>query len=106
MLLKNWCLLPKKLTFDSEKAVFEEKEISIQKLEPYLDEADTTKIIRNNIIKIFKGLDNKQVFGRKEIMDILKCSDSNAGNLITLMKKTKVIDVVKGKGNGKYIFVI
>ena len=103
---KKLVFTPEKLTFDSEKAVFEEKEISIQKLETYLDEADTTKIIRNNIIKIFKGLDNKQVFGRKEIMDILKCSDSNAGNLITLMKKTKVIDVVKGKGNGKYIFVI
>ena len=55
---------PEKLTFDSEKAVFEEKEISIQKLETYIDEADTTKIIRNNI------------------------------------------EVVKGKGNGKYIFVI
>ena len=103
---KKLVFTPEKLTFDSEKAVFEEKEISIQKLETYLDEADTTKIIRNNIIRIFKGLDNKQVFGRKEIMDILKCSDSNAGNLITLMKKTKVIDVVKGKGNGKYIFVI
>ena len=40
----------------------------------------------------------------KEISEMLDYSDRNAGKIIVLMKTLNIIEPVKGKGKGKYIF--
>ena len=39
-------------------------------------------------------------------MEILDCGISNAGKLIGAMKELQIVQNVKGKENGKYVFYI
>ena len=80
------------------------KETKKVNLENILSEIDISKIMCNHIINIFDKLDDNQVFGRKEVMEITSCGKTQASEILKVMKTTKVIMEVKGKGRGKYIF--
>ena len=84
---------------DTKKELFDQ-------LNYILDNSTTTRIMKNNILKLFEELDENQIFGRKEVMEILNCGISNAGKVISAMKELQIIYPVKGKGNGKYVFYI
>ncbi len=59
-----------------------------------------------SLVKVFEEVEENQVFGRKEVMKILECGVTNAGKVIGEMKELQIIQSVKGKGNGKYVFFI
>lgn len=91
----------KKANLDEEKRTKETKKVNLENI---LSEIDISKIMCNHIINIFDKLDDNQVFGRKEVMEITSCGKTQASEILKVMKTTKVIMEVKGKGRGKYIF--
>ena len=54
------------------------------------------------VIFAFNGTD--AVFGQKDVMSCLKCSQSKARNIINAMKAAGIIEKVTGFGPGKYKF--
>ena len=55
------------------------------------------------VIFAFNGTD--AVFGQKDVMSCLKCSQSKARNIINAMKAAGIIEKVTGFGPGKYKFI-
>ena len=53
---------------------------------------------------IFDELDDNQVFGRQEVMEITGCGKTQASKILNVMKMNNVIVDVKGKG--KYVFKV
>lgn len=100
----------KKANYEDEKANFNEKkrtkELKKVNLEKILSETKVSNIMHNHIINIFDELDDNQLFGRKEVMEITNCGKTQASEIMNVMKNAQVIMEVKGKGRGKYIFVI
>lgn len=100
----------KKANYEEEKANYNEKkrtkEFKKVNLEKKLSETKTSNIMHIHIINIFDELDDNQVFGRKEVIEITGCGKTQASEIMNVMKKAKVIMEVKGKGRGKYIFKI
>lgn len=96
----------KKVLNDTAKVSNTQKKVLFDKLKFILENSATTRIMKNNILKLFEGLDENQVFGRKEVMEILNCGISNAGKVISAMKELHIIYPIKGRGNGKYVFYI
>lgn len=101
---KKVAVQEEKVTIVSKEVTINERKVMIQLLQKRLKEKNTTRIMAESIIKVFENLDNNQVFGRKEVTKILKCSDANAGKIINAMKDADVIEAVKGKGKGKYVY--
>ena len=63
----------------------------------------STKTIRN-IEALYDKYGNKTVFGRSDIIDVLKITASPASELINKLLKSGIIMPVSGMGKGKYIF--
>lgn len=63
----------------------------------------STKTIRN-IEALYDKYGNKTVFGRSDIIDVLKITASPASELINKLLKSGIIMPVNGMGKGKYIF--
>lgn len=59
---------------------------------------------KNNIIKVYEEIGINQIFGAPEIENILRCSISIAKNVMKKLREMEVVEEVKGKGKGKYIF--
>ena len=68
-----------------------------------MDGNTNTKV---NIRLLYEKLEDDQVFGRKDIMNITGLSIYPAGTLIHKLLDIKLIVPVEGKGKGKYIFKI
>lgn len=63
----------------------------------------STKTIRN-IEALYDKYGNKTVFGRSDIIDVLKITASPASELINKLLKSGIIIPVNGMGKGKYMF--
>ena len=95
-----------KVLNDTEKVSNAQQKVLFTRLNNILENSKTSRIMKNNILKVFEEVDENQVFGRKEVMEILECGVTNAGKVIGEMKELQIIQSVKGKGNGKYVFFI
>ena len=58
-----------------------------------------------NILKGYDEIEKNQIFGTKEIKEILDCSPSTARAVMTKLRDMKVVKAVNGKGKGKYVFI-
>ena len=58
-----------------------------------------------NILKVYDEIEKNQIFGTKEIKEILDCSPSTARAVMTKLRDMKVVKAVNGKGKGKYVFI-
>ena len=58
-----------------------------------------------NILKVYDEIEKNQIFGTKEIKEILDCSSSTARAVMTKLRDMKVVKAVNGKGKGKYVFI-
>lgn len=86
-----------------KKRTKESKKVNLEKI---LLETKISNIMHNHIINIFDELDYNQVFGRKKVMEITGCGKTQTSEIMNVMKNSKVIMEVKGKGRGKYIFKV
>ena len=100
----------KKANYEDEKASFKgekrTKELKKVNFEKTLSETKISNIMHNHIINIFDEVDDNQVFGRKEVMEITDCGKTQSSEIMNVMKNAQMIMEVKGKGRGKYIFKI
>ena len=92
---------PEKLSFESEKVLFAPDNLLIQNA---IDGMDSTKATKEKARLLFAQMEFNGIFGRNEIMSITGVSVTAAGNLITKLKKTGLIESVSGYGKGKYRF--
>ena len=90
-----------KVPIEVEKVPIEVEKVPIEKL---LDEKSISEIMKRSIFVLYNGIEPNRIFGRKEVSEILGYSDRNAGKIIVFMKTLNIIEPVKGKGKGKYIF--
>ena len=60
---------------------------------------------KENILKECDEIEKNQIFGTKEIKEILDCSSSTARAVMTKLRDMKVVKAVNGKGKGKYVFI-
>ena len=58
-----------------------------------------------NILKVYDEIEKNQIFGTKEIEEILACSPSTARAVMKKLRDVKVVKAVNGKGKGKYVFI-
>lgn len=58
-----------------------------------------------NILNVYDEIEKNQIFGTKEIKEILDCSPSTARAVMTKLRDMKVVKAVNGKGKGKYVFI-
>ena len=57
-----------------------------------------------NIVSVYDAIKTDQVFSGKDIVAILGCSSSTAGEIMHKLRTMQVVVPVKGYGNGKYRF--
>ena len=58
-----------------------------------------------NILKVYDVIEKNQIFGTREIAEILDCSPSTARAVMTKLRDMEVVKAVNGKGKGKYVFI-
>ena len=93
-----------KLPIHQKKLPIKEEKLPIAWVEQCLIGKNTSSVLLNSVIKLYDDIDFKQIFGRKEVQEILKCSYRNAGYTITKMVELGILEAVTGKGKGKYVF--
>ena len=92
---------PEKVSFEREKVLFAQDNLSIQNA---IDGLDSAKATKEKARLLFAQMEFNGIFGRSEIMSITGISITAAGNLITRLKKAGLIETVSGYGKGKYRF--
>ena len=58
-----------------------------------------------NILKVYDVIEKNQIFGTREIAEILDCSPSTARAVMTKLRDMEVVKAVNGKEKGKYVFI-
>lgn len=70
-----------------------------------MEQQKYNKPSKKNILKLYEEIETNQIFGTKEIGQILDCSPSTAREVMKKLKAMEVVKAVNGKGKGKYIFI-
>lgn len=79
--------------------------ISKEMFESIYKKYSYNKTVISNMDKIFKEIDEGQVFGSSDIVSILGCARSTAAELLRRLREMGVVVEVKGQGKGKCRFV-
>ena len=98
-MLQKLAIQDEKLAIDNEKTAFEKLKLAIES-------CAYNEPTKNNIIKVYEEIETNQVFGAPEVENILKCSTSTSKNIMKKLREMEVVEEVKGRGKGKYIFNI
>lgn len=100
----------KQVNIDTKKVDIDTKKVDIENLKTIYWEklrvGGSNKITHSRLEILLHEIDAKQIFGRNEVITALKISPTAASNLIAKMRSAKIITAVKGKGKGKYQFVL
>lgn len=94
----------KNLAIETEKPAFEQKKLAIEEFELIIAKKSYRLPTRKKLLQVYNEIDAKQVFGAPEIERILDCSTSTSKNLMSRLKEMEVVEAVKGKGKGRYVF--
>ena len=94
-----------KLATESEKLAIESEKLSFQNIKLAIDSQAYNEPTKKNILKIYEEIETNQIFGAPEIERVLKCSTSTAKNVMKKLREIGVVEEIKGKGKGKYIFI-
>lgn len=95
-----------KVAIESKKVAIGGEKVAIENLRRKCYQFGLSPIMVESILEIYNYLEPNQIFGRTEISKYLNFSYANAGKIIVAMKHSNVIEEVKGKGKGKYIFML
>lgn len=110
--LKELALAASKSLFDSQKsAIGEEKSAidnensAVDMIKSAIEQQKYNEPSKANILKVYDEIEKNQIFGTKEIKEILGCSPSTARAVMAKLRDMKVVKAVNGKGKGKYVFI-
>ncbi len=95
-------IAPEKVAVDVEKVLIAPENLSIQNA---MDGIKTTKATKEKAQILFEQMKFDGIFGRNDIMEILRISVTAAGNLLTNLKNAGLIENVSGYGKGRYKFI-
>lgn len=88
---------------DARKAIVEKSAIEI--IKSAIEQKKYNEPSRMNILKVYEQIEKNQIFGSKEIEEILRCSSSTARAVLSKLKEMEIVTEVKGNGKGKYVFI-
>lgn len=94
----------KKERLGHEKKMVDEKKRLFDIITDAENDNEISRIIAENLREIINDFEISQVIGRKELREELGYGESKAGRMIETLEKLDLIQVVTGKGKGKYIF--
>ena len=87
------------------KSLIDSQKPAVDRIKSALEQQKYNEPSKVNILKVYDKIEKNQIFGTKEIKEILDCSPSTARAVMTKLRDMKVVKVVNGKGKGKYIFI-
>lgn len=90
---------------DSQKSAIDNKKSAIDMIKSAIAQQKYNEPSKANILKVYDEIEKNQIFGTKEIKEILDCSPSTARVVMTKLRDMKVVKAVNGKGKGKYVFI-
>lgn len=88
-----------------EKSAIDDKKSAVDRIKLAIEQQKYNEHSKENILKVYDGIEKNQIFGTKEIKGILDCSPSTARAVMTKLSDMKVVKAVNGKGKGKYVFI-
>ena len=95
----------KKLAVAVNKSLIDYQKPAIGEEKSAIEQQKYNEPSKANILKGYDEIEKNQIFGTKEIKEILDCSPSTARAVMTKLRDMKVVKVVNGKGKGKYVFI-
>ena len=90
---------------DSQKPAIGEEKSAIDDKKSAVEQQKYNEPSKANILKVYDEIEKNQIFGAKEIKEILDCSSSTARAVMTKLRDMGVVKAVSGKGKGKYVFI-
>ena len=103
--LKKLAVAVNKSLIDYQKPAIDDKKSAVDRIKLAIEQQKYNEHSKENILKVYDGIEKNQIFGTKEIKEILDCSPSTARAVMTKLRDMKVVKAVNGKGKGKYVFV-
>ncbi len=101
---KKLAIQDEKLAIRDKNLAIESEKLAIEEMELALSEKSYNLPTQEKIMKIYNEIDAKQVFGAPEIEKILGCSTSTSKNIMLKLRELEVVEVVSGRGKGRYVF--
>ena len=86
-----------------EKTADSLKKLAVDRIKSAIEQQKYNEPSKTNILKVYDEIEKNQIFGTKEIKEILDCSPSTARAVMTKLRDMKVVKAVNGKG--KYVFI-
>ncbi len=103
--LKKLAVAVNKSLIDSQKPAIDDEKSAVDRIKSAIEQQKYNEPSKANILKVYDEIEKNQIFGTKEIKEILDCSPSTARAVMTKLRDMKVVKVVNGKGKGKYVFI-
>ena len=83
---------------DYQKPAIDDKKSAVDRIKSAIEQQKYNEPSKANILKVYDEIEKNQIFGTKEIKEILDCSPSTARAVMTKLRDMKVVKVVNGKG--------
>ena len=94
-----------KSAIDNKKPAIDNKKSAIDMIKSAIAQQKYNEPSKANILKVYDEIEKNQIFGTKEIEEILACSPSTARAVMKKLRDVKIVKAVNGKGKGKYVFI-
>lgn len=95
----------RKSAIGDEKSAIDDGKSAIDMIKSAIEQQKYNEPSKANILKVYDEIEKNQIFGTKEIKEILDCSPSTARAVMIKLRDMKVVKAVSGKGKGKYVFI-
>lgn len=103
--LKTLAAAGDKSLIDTQKSAIGYEKSAIDVIKSAIEQQKYNEPSKANILKVYDEIEKNQIFGTKEIEEILSCSPSTARAVMAKLRDMEVVTAVKGKGKGKYVFI-
>lgn len=95
----------KKVAIGEKKVAIGEKKVTQDVFAQVLEKTNYREPTMQNLQNVYSAIDSDQIFGTKEIAEILSLSYAGARKVLAKLKDMNILMAVKGKGKGKYRFL-
>ena len=89
---------------EKENPIIQNGKLTIEEMRCALAKKSYKLPTQENLLKVYDGIDAKQVFSASEIQRILDCSPTTSRAIMLKLREIEVVEAVKGNGKGRYVF--